>query len=234
MNELMSSGMTKTALEEYLKDMGEGSNLVVASLERASELVSSFKQVAVDRTSAQRRRFDLLLMLKETRMTVSPAFKHTPYIIDIECPADVVLDAYPGPLGQIVTNLLNNALIHAFDGSEQGHVLVQGEIIEGERCRLTIQDDGKGIPKENLSRIFDPFFTTKLGEGGNGLGMHIVHNLVTGVLGGSIEVESTEDQGTSFIIELPLSAPMQGALEAEQDEDEITGFDDDFAQENTA
>ncbi|MFT7559444.1 MAG: two-component system NtrC family sensor kinase [Flavobacteriales bacterium] len=206
---LMEGGMTKSALEEYLSDMDEGSRLVVGSLERASELVSSFKQVAMDRTSAQRRIFDLRNMLIETRLTVSPAFKHTPYIIYIECKEGLFLDGYPGPLGQIVTNLLNNTLIHAFDGSDKGHVSVLASMTDEEHCCLSIGDDGVGIPEENISRIFDPFFTTKLGEGGNGLGMHIVHNLVTGILGGTIEVESEVGIGTRFTIILPIEAPLQ-------------------------
>jgi two-component system NtrC family sensor kinase len=208
-NQKMEDGMTRTALAEYLADMSEGSQLVVASLDRASELVSSFKQVAVDRTSAQRRKFDLRLMLNETRLTVSPAFKHTPYIVDIECEPGIWLDSYPGPLGQIVTNLVNNALIHAFDKKEEGRVVILAEETAKGTCLLTVEDDGHGIPEENIGRIFDPFFTTKLGEGGNGLGMHIVHNLVTGVLGGRIEVDSVVDEGTKFSIEVPLKAPME-------------------------
>lgn len=224
-NQKMDEGMTRSALEDYLSDMTEGSQLVVASLDRASELVSSFKQVAVDRTSAQRRKFDLRLMLNETRLTLSPAFKHTPYEVDIDCEPGIWLDSYPGPLGQIVTNLVNNALIHAFDKRDYGRVLISAEETAEKHCLLVIEDDGHGIPEENISRIFDPFFTTKLGEGGNGLGMHIVHNLVTGVLGGRIEVKSVVDQGTKFSIEVPLKAPLVEARtdlleEFEEDENE--------------
>lgn len=205
------SGITRAELETYLADMNEGTHLVVASLERASELVSGFKQVAVDRTSAQRRHFKLADMLSETRMTLSPMFKHTPYSVHIEVPNDVLMDSYPGPLGQVITNFLNNALIHAFDGRDHGTIDIVCEkvdIDENEKgVRMVVADDGNGIPEENISRIFDPFFTTKLGEGGNGLGMHIVHNIVTGMLGGSIEVKSQLKQGTQFIVTVPLIAP---------------------------
>ena len=213
-----SEGLTRSDLENYLSDMNEGSHLVVASLERASELVSGFKQVAVDRTSAQRRQFRLSEMLSETKMTMSPLFKHTPYRISIDVPDGILLDSYPGPLGQVITNLMNNALIHAFDDRDHGDICITGmsvEINEEPGVCLTIVDDGHGIPEENLSRIFDPFFTTKLGEGGNGLGMHIVHNIVTGVLGGKIKVESTLDEGTQFIITVPLIAPESNIDKAE-------------------
>lgn len=211
----LKSGITRSALERYLHDMQDGSDLVVRSLERASELVTSFKQVAVDRTSAHRRNFDLAEMLRETRVTMSPLFKNTPYTIDIDVDCDIEMDSYPGPLGQIITNLLNNALIHAFDGRDSGAISIRGSMHDQDSTELIVCDNGVGISEENKRRIFDPFFTTKLGEGGNGLGMHIVHNLVEGVLGGSIRVESTEGVGTIFFMVIPLVAPMQEALDQE-------------------
>ncbi|WP_018274554.1 ATP-binding protein [Teredinibacter turnerae] len=207
----MQAGITRAALDQYIADMEEGTHLVVASLERASELVSGFKQVAVDRTSAQQREFNLAEMLNETRMTLSPMFKHTPYQVRIDVPERVVLNSFPGPLGQVVTNLLNNALIHGFDGRDQGEIWISAEqvnILAEPGVRIVISDDGNGIPPENLGRIFDPFFTTKLGEGGNGLGMHIVHNIVTGVLGGTIQVNSALGEGTEFLLTIPLLAPV--------------------------
>ena len=203
----VDKGITRKSLEVYLSDMAEGGRLVVSSLERASELVSSFKQVATDRASAKRRHFDLETMLIETRFVVSPAFKNTPFTIDIECEKHLTMDSYPGPLSQIITNLLTNTLVHAFEDRNYGVVLITGASTrEGNVC-IRVIDDGVGIDENNLNRIFDPFFTTKLGEGGSGLGMHIVHNLVTGLLGGTIEVESKMNEGTVIQIELPRIAP---------------------------
>src|SRR5690606_6730324 len=109
----LANGLTRSSLEKFLREMDEGSQLVWRNLEKSAELVSSFKQVAMDRTSAQRRKFDLLSILQETRLTLSPAFKRTPYVVEIQVPENIGLDSYPGPLGQVVTNLLNNALVHA-------------------------------------------------------------------------------------------------------------------------
>lgn len=204
----MNQGLTRTALDRFLRDMDEGSQLVTRNLEKASELVSSFKQVAMDRTSAQRRRFSLSAILAETRMTLSPAFKRTPYMVDIQVADELTLDSYPGPLGQVVTNLLNNALIHAFDGKANGTVVMRAEK-HHDMVELIVEDDGVGIPDEHQNRIFDPFFTTKLGAGGSGLGMHIVHNIVTGILGGKIRVWSQVGKGTRFVLTLPLSAPRE-------------------------
>ncbi len=202
----MEQGLTRSALHEYMTDMEEGTRMMCRNLERASELVRGFKQVAVDRTSAQRRTFSLLALLEETRLTLSPTFKRTPYIVDIELAEDVLLDSYPGPLGQVITNLLNNALIHAFDGMDHGRVVIAGQQVRL-GVELTVTDDGRGIAQEHQAKIFDPFFTTKLGAGGNGLGMHIVHNIVTGVLGGKISLKSEPGGGAQFILFLPLQAP---------------------------
>lgn len=204
----MNQGLTRAALDRFLRDMDEGSQLVTRNLEKASELVSSFKQVAMDRTSAQRRRFSLSAILAETRMTLSPAFKRTPYLVNIQVADELTLDSYPGPLGQVVTNLLNNALIHAFDGKANGTVVMRAEK-HHDMVELIVEDDGVGIPDEHQNRIFDPFFTTKLGAGGSGLGMHIVHNIVTGILGGKIRVWSQVGKGTRFVLTLPLSAPRE-------------------------
>ncbi len=218
MTAAMKDGLTKTALDKFVDDMVEGTELVNRNLERASELVSSFKQVAVDRTSANRREFSLLAIISETCLTVSPAYKRTPYIvnIDIDTSDDVTLDSYPGPLGQVITNLLNNAMIHAFDGRDQGEVLLTSRVVEN-GVELYVKDNGVGIPAGNLAKIFDPFFTTKLGAGGNGLGMHIVHNIVTGVLGGDITLVSKEGEGTVFTIFLPLKAPLGQTLDHENE-----------------
>lgn len=215
MKQQMQSGLTKSALDKFIRDMDEGTQLVNRNLEKASELVSSFKQVAVDRTSAQRRKFSLRDILNETKLTVSPAFKRTPYVVDIDVVEDVVLDSYPGPLGQVITNLLNNAVIHAFDGCAQGRVVLAAKNLT-DGVRLTIADDGRGIAPEHQAKIFDPFFTTKLGAGGNGLGMHIVHNIVTGVLGGTIKLTSQLGEGTCFTLFLPRVAPIMAA----EDDDE--------------
>lgn len=203
----MSGGLTRGGLEKFIRDMDEGSQLVNRNLEKASELVSSFKQVAVDRTSVQRRLFSILSILNETRLTVSPAFKRTPYKVEIDVEEDIEIESYPGPLGQVITNLLNNAVIHAFDGRDHGTVKLSAHKV-ADGVELIVDDNGKGIPEENQARIFDPFFTTKLGAGGNGLGMHIAHNIVTGMLGGSIRLQSKVGEGTRFTLYLPYKAPV--------------------------
>jgi signal transduction histidine kinase len=118
-----------------------------------------------------------------------------------------MMESYPGPLGQILINLINNALLHAFDGRQNGKITIAAEALKDSTIRLTVTDDGIGIPTSNLNRVFDPFFTTKLGFGGSGLGLNITYNLIQELLGGDIHVTSTEGQGTCFTLTLPLRAP---------------------------
>ena len=132
-------------------------------------------------------------------------FRSTSHSVEVECPDDIVLDTYPGAIAQILTNFVTNSLIHGFDGLQNGHIRVvirQGS----DRITLHYSDDGRGIAPEHLARVFDPFFTTKRGIGGSGLGLNIVYNLVTQLLGGTIHVASEPGKGASFVISLPAAA----------------------------
>jgi len=140
-------------------------------------------------------------------LAMAPSIRRTPFRIIDEVPAGLVLDSYPGPLGQILMNLINNALIHAFDGRDSGQVLIRAETAEPGWIVLSVADDGCGISAEHRKRIFDPFFTTRLGQGGSGLGLHVVFSLVVDLLGGRIDVDSTPGQGARFIVRLPQVAP---------------------------
>jgi signal transduction histidine kinase len=124
----------------------------------------------------------------------------------LEVEPGIVMDSYPGPLGQVLINFVNNALLHAFEGPG-GTMVVAAALSGPDRVRIEFRDDGRGIPAEHLSRIFDPFFTTRMGQGGTGLGLNIAYNIVTTLLGGTIRVESgPEGKGTAFILDLPLRA----------------------------
>ena len=206
-------GITRSALAKYIENNTQASEMLLRNLHNAAELIGSFKRVAVDRTSAQRRAFKLDQVVKETVLTMGASIRKKSCEVKLEIAPDIKLDSYPGPLGQVLTNLINNALIHGFDQREQGLLTINAHLLESSfpaSLELTICDDGVGISSANLGRIFDPFFTTKLGQGGSGLGLNIVYNLITDVLGGHIQVESTVDVGSRFLIQLPLSAPSSG------------------------
>lgn len=202
----LARGLKRSSLEEFLNNSRIGTDILLRNLNKASGLVTSFKQVAVDQSSANRRLFTLDETLAEIILMLSPMTRKTRHEIVSSVPPKIVMDSYPGPLGQVLTNLINNAFIHGFEGDVKGTVTIEAHKLDAELIEIVVSDNGKGIPEENIGRIFDPFFTTKLGQGGSGLGLNIVYNLVTGVLGGNIVVTSKSHQGAKFTITLPIVA----------------------------
>lgn len=205
--EVEAGNLRRSSLERYLADSRTATDILLRNLQRASDLIRSFKQVAVDQTSAQRRTFRLDEAVDEILLALQPTLKTRPLTLSREIDAEIWLDSYPGPLGQIITNLINNAITHGFAGREGGHIRIIGKRLSSEQVQLCLCDDGNGIPPEHLNRVFDPFFTTRLGQGGSGLGMNIVHSLATQVLGGQIRIDSTPGAGTCVTIDLPQRAP---------------------------
>ena len=192
-------------LEEFVERIEEAADMILSNLDRACALVQSFKQVAVDQTSEARRPFELRGYLDGVLGSLAPQLKRTPHRVVLDCPDGITMDSYPGALSQVVSNLVINALLHAFEPDVPGTIVIAVRR-EETSVVLDFTDDGKGIPPDNLHRIFEPFFTTRRAEGGSGLGLHIVHNIVVGTLGGHISVRSHPGQGCRFTIGLPLTA----------------------------
>lgn len=215
-----AGGIRKSALEAHLADTRLACGIMASSLSRAADLITSFKQVSVDQTSDQRRRFGLAEVVRDTVATYAAQLRRANCRIDVDIGPGLVMDSYPGGLGQVLSNLINNALLHAFAPIEATAGAVTGAVarsriaisagdIDGSHVVLNFSDDGVGMSEKTLHQIFDPFFTTKLGQGGSGLGMNIVYNVVTGMLGGTISIASTPGQGTSITIMMPTVAPSQ-------------------------
>ncbi|MDY6805697.1 MAG: ATP-binding sensor histidine kinase [Cyanobacteriota bacterium] len=195
--------LKKSALKGYLELVGESSHLILSNLERAGELIQSFKEVAVDRSILDRRQFPVIGYIKEILISLKPKLKMTEHTVTIDGDEGIILDSYPGALSQIITNLVVNSIDRAYNGDEAGKLEFEIEVI-GDRLILQYSDDGCGIPPENLDKIFEPFFTTARDRGGSGLGLHIVYNLVTQTLFGKITCESAVGEGTKFVLDLPL------------------------------
>jgi PAS domain S-box-containing protein len=220
-----SGGLKRSMLEKYIAEASKAGDILERNLSRAANLVTSFKQVAVDQTSSQRRGFSLAEVVSEIILTLSPTIKNTSFTVEQHIPEDLAMDSYPGPLGQVLTNLVNNAVLHGFEGRDTGTVSIEAQAIADGYLELTIRDNGIGIPPANLNRIFDPFFTTKLGAGGSGLGLPITHNIVSSLLGGRIRLQSEVDVGTTFVLVLPLIAPqIQGEEESPKYSSSIKTF----------
>ncbi|MYM68723.1 hypothetical protein GTP45_18055 [Pseudoduganella sp. FT55W] len=197
-------GLKRSALESHLGDARKACDIMTSSLTRAADLITSFKQVAVDQASGQRRRFRLDEVLHDTLATYAAQLRRASCSVTVDVPADLVFDSYPGSLSQVLSNLIGNALLHGFDGRDDGTLWISARREGPDLAVLQLRDNGVGMTDVVLHKIFDPFFTTKMGQGGSGLGMNIVYNIVTSVLKGTIRVESVPAEGTSVTLVLPL------------------------------
>jgi signal transduction histidine kinase len=194
--------LTKQSMLEFLNEAEQTSVLLLNNLNRASELIASFKQVAVDQTSEAIRVFNLKNYLHEIIQSLQPSFKHSNATISIDCPDYLEIKCPPGVIAQITTNMVMNSLVHGFENQSSGNISLR--VTEKDNTvYLSYKDNGCGLSAENLSRLFDAFFTTKRGKGGSGLGTHIMYNLVTQALGGQIEAYSEPNKGLRYEIEFP-------------------------------
>jgi two-component system NtrC family sensor kinase len=203
---MAEGAVRKSDMVAYLETASESARLILNNAERAAHLIQSFKQVAVDQTSEQRRTFELQNYLEELTTSLHPALKKAHADVKVVCADSIQMDSYPGLLAQVLTNLTMNAITHAFAPEQQGHIVIQVACVD-DRVSIAFSDDGQGIAPENMGRIFDPFFTTRRGQGGSGLGLHIVFNIVTKQLGGTIAVRNAEHQGACFDMVVPRVTP---------------------------
>jgi signal transduction histidine kinase/ligand-binding sensor domain-containing protein len=203
---LASNSLSRNDLVRWKQDVESATRLILSSLRRAGALVSSFKQVSVDQSSGQRRCFKLDEFLDEVQTALNPTIRRTPHRLSIDCPPQIDLDSYPGALFQILTNLINNALMHAFTEDRSGQMRISARA-EGEQLELRFSDDGCGMPEAVAARAFDPFFTTRRGSGGSGLGLHVAHNLLTQLLAGQIELRTAPGHGTEVLMRFARHTP---------------------------
>lgn len=198
--------LSSRQLAKFLNESRENLGIIYRNLNRAAELISSFKQVAVDQSSEDSRVFNFHQLINEILLSLKPNLKKTQHEVVIECDKSVNIRSMPGPITQILINLVMNSLIHAFAGIEKGTITISVQVTGGS-CKLCYKDNGVGVSEDIKKRIFDPFVTTRRGEGGSGLGMHLVYNLVTQALNGSISIFSEPDNGIEFNIVFPVSGP---------------------------
>ena len=204
LSELFATGeMKRSNLTEYLESTREGAQMSLLNLNRASDLIRSFKMVAADQVSESRRSFNVREYIGQVLLSLRPKLKKTPHRVEVECEEDLVIESYPGALSQILTNFIVNSLTHAYGEGQVGLIRIKIEKNDG-MLTLTYSDDGCGIAPEMQDRIFEPFFTTARAKGSTGLGLHIVFNIVTSTLGGTITCCSAPGQGTTFQVRMPV------------------------------
>jgi len=199
-----NSTMTEDDFNEYFEDTKEFHTIIEANLVRASNLIKSFKQVAVDQLSEKMRAFNVSEYIDEILLSLKNRFKNRSISLNINCDEHLIIKSYPGIWSQIFTNLILNSLLHGFDKNDVGYINIT-ITTKNKVVIIDYKDSGKGINKENLKHIFEPFFTTARAKGGSGLGLHIVYNLITSTLQGTIKCQSDINEGVNFIIEIPLN-----------------------------
>ncbi len=202
-NKYKNEKLTRRDIEEFFDIIFESSKMIITNLNKASNMIRSFKNIAVDQSSENKRRFNVKEYINELLLSLKPKLKNTKHNITVECDKDFVIKSYPGAFSQIITNLIMNSLIHGFENIEEGEIKLKAKK-KNNFLIFTYSDNGKGIDEKHLQKIYEPFFTTKRGIGGSGLGMNIVYNLVTQTLSGSIKCKSEIGEGTTFIMKIPV------------------------------
>jgi signal transduction histidine kinase len=209
--------LSKTELHEYNDSVGEALSVMVNSLNRSAEIIGSFKNVAGEQSALELRDFNVRDYLEDMLQNLKPRLKKTPYEITLICEPNLIIYNYPGLFSHILTNFIVNSLIHGFVGLDSGHITINFYKIDSHYV-LTYSDNGHGISSDHIEHIFDPFYTTKKGQGSTGLGLHIVHNIVTQNLNGKISLVTSENKGVTFTIEFPLiDSPFRSSVEPDSD-----------------
>ena len=211
--EVARGDLRRSSLHDYLASSRDASSQLVANLNRAAELIQSFKQVAVDRSYSDQRSFELGDLTEQVMMSLRPGLRKNNLTLNVDCQPNVTMTSYPGPFGQVLTNLFMNAVAHAFPDGMAGVVDIKARECSPDTVEIIFSDNGCGMSLDVRRRAFDPFFTTRRDRGGTGLGLHIVHNIVTNRLGGRLDLDSEPGNGTTVRIILPRVAPLQQAAE---------------------
>ncbi len=199
--------LRRSSLNDFLDASRKASTQLVANLSHAAELVQSFKQVAVDRSSSNRRIFDLGDITNQAVKSLRASFKDQSLTVRLDCPPDLAMNSYPGPYGQVLSNLFLNSTTHGFADGRAGTIDIEVRARGVEDVEIRFSDDGWGMSMDVRHKAFDPFFTTRRDRGCTGLGLHIVHTIVTNCLGGQVSLDSDPDEGTKISIIIPRVAP---------------------------
>ena len=211
--EVERGDLRRSRLTEFLETSRDASSQLVANLNRAAELIQSFKQVAADRNYSDQRSFDLGDLTEQVVMSLRPGLRKHHLTLNVDCQPNLTMNSYPGPYGQVLTNLFLNAVAHAFPDGRAGAVDIVVRESSNDNVEILFSDDGCGMSLDVRRRAFDPFFTTRRDQGGTGLGLHIVYSIVTNRLGGRLNLESEPGKGTRIQIILPRVAPLEQAAE---------------------
>ncbi|SHJ31586.1 PAS domain S-box-containing protein [Bradyrhizobium lablabi] len=210
--EVALGNLRRSRLNEFLKISREASSQLVANLNHAAELIQSFKQVATDRNYSDQRIFDLGDLTEQIAVSLRPGLGKQNLTLNVACQPDLTMNSYPGPFGQVLTNLFLNSVTHAFPDGNGGAIDIKVQASGNNHVEIVFSDDGCGMSLGIRRQAFDPFFTTRRDQGGTGLGLHIVYSIVTNCLGGRLNLDSEPGEGTKIQLILPRVAPPAPAV----------------------
>jgi PAS domain S-box-containing protein len=212
-SEVARGNLKRSSLNDFIEASRDASSQLVGNLNRAAELIQSFKQVAADRNYSDQRAFDLADLTEQVVMSLRPGLRKHNLTLNVECQPNLLMNSYPGPYGQVLTNLFLNSVAHAFPNGRSGTVDIKVRESGKDNVEILFSDNGIGMSLDVRRRAFDPFFTTRRDQGGTGLGLHIVYSIVTNRLGGRLDLDSEPGGGTQIQIILPRVAPIEQAAE---------------------
>ena len=195
-------GLSLEEFESFVNSLEEMSKILDINLNNTKKLVSSFKNIAIDQALEEQRDFEIKEYISEILLSLKSKIRERKINIAVQCDENLVLNSYPGSFGQILTNLINNSLLHGFEQNDEGEIKISINDLENE-IEMIYQDNGKGIPLELSNKVFNQYFTTKKGTGGTGLGLYIIKDIVTEKLNGNIEISALEEKGVKFLIKIP-------------------------------
>jgi signal transduction histidine kinase len=207
--EIVGGGLRRSTLTDFIAASREAASQIMMNLNNAVDLIQSFKQVAADRNISERRRFDLGEVTEQVIKGLRFGLRRQNLTVSVECEPDLAMNSYAGPYGQVLTNLVLNSAVHAFPDGARGSVRIAAQASGKDNVEVLFSDDGCGMSPEVRRQVFDPFFTTRRDQGSTGLGLHIVHNIVTNRLGGRINLETRPGAGTKIRIVMPREAPLE-------------------------
>lgn len=203
--QIAQSTATDKHLNYFLEDVNEACTIIESNTLRAAELINSFKEIAVDQSSEVSRKINMKEYIDEILLAMRPILKKTSHEVQVNCPENLVIKTIPGAISQILTNMINNSIIHGFNDGDKGCLKITVEK-KADSFDICYQDNGKGLNSDEIKMLFEPFYTTKRGMGGSGLGTHLIYNIVTSSLNGKINVESEPGKGLRYDISLPIEA----------------------------
>lgn len=198
--------VTKSSFDKFLEESEEAVEIILTNIQRSSEMIESMKHIAVDQSSGQKRKFNIYEYLQEILLSLKPKLKRTEHAVIIDCEPNLKVESYPGYISQIFTNLIINSLIHGFDGWKTGgEIRIAAKVEENSLLRFEYTDNGNGMPEEVRQRVFEQYYTTRKNDGGSGVGMHLIHQIITEKLNGTLTLESQPKQGVCFQFTIPLT-----------------------------